>query len=212
MVTAVAGPLCRFYAAAGVGDAAVLQAGVLRWRIDLQAALGDRLPGALCWDEALDGPVAEADLGPAGLTALRLLAVHAERTDLELPGSVPAIPELDRAYREAADQKFVRSHFGQLLAAELWLPLDFAFTVRAPLPDGREAEIGSLPLLLDQLRRLNGRTFQADPDAFARWRQLPAAPGGDLLDAARRGLAGLLAAAAAAHAACLPLALRTTSA
>jgi len=207
VVVACAGPLCRFYARGG-GDVALLRPGVLQWRADLQEALGPRLRGALDWNEDPHGAVKEYDLGGSGLVALRLLAVYAERSDLELPERVPAIPELDRAFREVADQKFAKSHFGQLLAADLWLPLDFAFTARAPLPDGTEGGIVSLPLLLDQLRRLNARTFQADATAFDDWRGLPAEPGNDLLDAARRGLAGMLAAAAAAEQAMLPLAMR----
>lgn len=205
MVVAFAGPLCRYYAAAGAGDPTTLKEGVLRWRADLQEALGPKLRAPLEWSEDANVAVREHDLGETGLLALRVFAVYAERSDLELPESVPAIAELDRAYRAAADAKFARSHFGQLLAADLWLPLDFPFTLRAPLPDGAEAGIGSLPLLVDQLRRLNARTFQADAAALAGWLALPAEPGGDLLDAARRGLAGMIAAASAAEAARAPL-------
>lgn len=208
MAIAVAGPLCRFHADAGHGDPALLQAGVLRWRQDLAVALGPRLPGALSWDEDPAQVVRCCDLGPAGLVAVRLLAVYAQRPELELPEAVPAIPELDRAFREAADQKFARSHFGQLLAADLWLPLEFLFTARAPLPDGQEGEIGSLPVLRDQLRRLNERTFVLDATALAVWPDLPAEAGGDLLPAARRGLGALLAAAEDGCARGLPLALR----
>jgi hypothetical protein len=204
VVVAFAGPLCRFYARGG-GDVALLRSGVLQWRADLQEALGPRLRGALDWNEDPSGAVREHDLGGSGLVALRLLAIYAERSDLELPEQVPAIPELDRAFRAAADQKFAKSHFGQLLAADLWLPLDFAFTARAPLPDGTEGGIGSLPLLLDQLRRLNARTFQADAAALGEWLALRAEPGNDLLDAARRGLAGMTAAATAAEPMRLPL-------
>ena len=207
MVVAFAGPLCRFYAAAR-GDPVALRQGVLRWREDLQEALGARLRGRLDWNEDPNGPMVEYELGDSGLVAVRLLAVYAERSDLELPELVPAIPELDRAYRAAADEKFARSHFGQLLAAELWLPLDFPFTARAPLPDGTEAGIGSLPMLLDQLRRLNARTFQADAAVQQEWAGSSADAGGDLLDAAQRGLGGMLAAAAWAAARWVPLAIR----
>jgi hypothetical protein len=206
VVVAFAGPLCRFYARGGA-DVALLRSGVLQWRADLQEALGPRLRGVLDWNEDPRGAVREYDLGGQGLVALRLLAVYAERSDLELPERVPAILELDRAFREVADQKFARSHFGQLLAADLWLPLDFPFTARAPLPDGTEGGIGSLPLLLDQLRRLNARTFQTDAAVLGEWLTVPAEPGDDLLHAARKGLAGLLAAAGAAETAGVPLGL-----
>lgn len=198
MARAFAGPLCRFFAG-DRGEPLTFQQGVLDWRRDLQRALGANLAAPLDWSEDPTAPGHWSDLGAAGLVALRLFAFYAERSDLDLPDTVPALLELDRDYRAAADGKFARSLYGQLLACRCWLPVEFGFTARVPLPDGEFAEVGSLPVLRDQLRWLNQRTFAADQAQLVAWRALPADPGGALLPAAQRGLAGLWAAVAAAE-------------
>lgn len=209
MAQAFAGPLCRCYANAP-GPAARLLPGVLAWRRELAAALGDRLPGALDWREDPEVAGLVAELGDAGFAALRLFACYAERSDLELPDTVPLPPGLDRAFRAAQDRQFAGSRYGQLLACRLWLPLEFVFTARAPLPDGEEAELGSLVVLRDQLRWLNQRTWQADEGEIARWSSMPAPAGGALLPAAQRGFAGLWAAVQWGIAARQPVVIRGT--
>jgi hypothetical protein len=204
MARAFTGPLCRFFAATAGADAGgprSFVAGVERWRRDLAHALGGRLRGELQWSEDPDADGFWSDCGDAGWLALRLFAFYAERSDLELPDTVPALLELDRDYRQAQDQKFERSRYGQLLACRCWLPLAFPFTARVPLPDGESAELGSLPVLHDQLRWLNQRTFQGDETEIGGWIALPAVAGGPLLPAAQRGFAALwLAAQHARHA------------
>jgi hypothetical protein len=205
-VIAFAGPLCRCFALSEAAARALLP-GVQSWRRELVRALGDRLP-ALDWPEdPAEAGVAE-DLGDAGWAALRLFAVYAERSELELPDTVPPLPELDRAFRGAQEERFARSRYGHLLACTVWLPGDFPLTVRAPLPDGEPVELGSLAVLHDQLRWLNQRTFAADAGAVAAWRELPAPAGGELLAAARRGFAALSAAVQWARAHGLPVLLR----
>ena len=194
MALAIAGPLSRCLGADREAAARQLQ-GIELWRKDLATGLPKGAP-ELSW---VEDPAVEPrvfDLGASGFMALRLFATYAERTDLEMPDTVPALLELDKAWRKAADEKFARSRFGHLVAAECWLPAEFEFTVRAPLPDGTATDIGSLVLLQDQLKRLNEATFQATARELGDWQVLPAPPGGDLLDAARRGLAVLGAAAA----------------
>ena len=205
MARAFAGPLCRYFA--GDGDASAFRDGVLRWRVDLARALGARLRAQLRWRE---DPLEEGlwcDLGEAGWTALRLFAFYADRSDLELPDVVPALCELDREYRAAQDSKFERSRYGQLLACTLWLPVEMEFTCRVPLPDGENAEIGSLPVLRDQLRWLNQRTFAVDEARIVDWASESAAAGGPLLPAAQRGMAALWTTVAAAVQSGLPLAV-----
>ncbi|HEX6813969.1 MAG TPA: hypothetical protein VF384_20265 [Planctomycetota bacterium] len=187
-----AGPFSRWYARGG-GDAAKLRAGVEAWRVHLRAAVAPKIAEQLLWDEAAD-VTREWDLGDSGWRALRLFAFHAERSDLELPDDVPLLLELDPQWRALADAKFERSKYGHLLACSAWLPGDFPVTLRAPLPDGETAEIGSLAVLADQLKWLNQRTFQADAAEFEGWLDLPAPAGGELIAAARRGYAGLAAA------------------
>ena len=151
MATASAGPLCRFYAASPSAALPLLY-GIEAWQRDLVESLTGRLSSPMSWREDPAQEPLVADLGEAGWMALRLLAFYAERSDLELPDTVPALLELDREYRAALDAKFATSRYGQLLACRAWLPHDFPFTVRAPLPDGEAAEIGSLSVLYDQLR------------------------------------------------------------
>ena len=204
MARAFAGPLCRFFAGEH-GDAAALVAGVEAWRGELARALGRNLRAPLAWAEDATAPALWADLGDAGWMALRLFAFYAERSDLELPDTVPALLELDQQWRSAQDQKFERSRYGQLLACRCWLPAEFAFTARVPLPDGEPAEVGSLPVLRDQLRWLNQRTFAVDEANAADWAQQPAPPGGALLPAAQRGFAALWAAVVDAQQRGLPV-------
>ena len=66
----------------------------------------------------------------------------------------------------------------------------------------------SLVAFADQLRWLNQRTFQADPEDIAAWRELPAPASADLLTAARRGYAALQEVLEVALQECLPLVVR----
>lgn len=208
MARAFAGPLCRFYAPTPAASAR-LRPGVEAWRDDLRAAVADKVRAQLVWDEGAE-LTAERDLGDAGWLGLRLFAFYAEQPDVEWPDTVPALLELDALWRAAADAKFARSKFGQLLAPTVWLPGEFPLTLRVPMPDGSGAELGALDGLADQLRWLNQRTFAADAEVIASWRELPAPAGGDLLAAARRGYAGLWAAAEWAQQQRLPLLIRET--
>lgn len=192
MAIAFAGPLSRWYARTG-RDAASMRPGVEAWRADLRGALADKVRQQLEWDEGAE--VAQSfDLGDAGWPALRLFAFYAEKSELELPDTVPHLLEFDAEWRAAADAKFATSKFGQLLACSTWLPGDFPVTFRVPMPDGDSAEIGSLDVLAGQLRRLNERTLQADTSEVAAWMELPAPPGGELVAAARRGYSALVGA------------------
>jgi hypothetical protein len=199
-----AGPLSRWYAKGSGGDAAKLRVGVESWRRDLRASVAAKVAEQLVWDEA-SAVGQQWDLGEAGWMALRLFAMYAERSELELPDTVPALLELDREWRAAVDAKFSKSNYGHLLACRIWLPGDFPVTMRVPLPDGESAEIGSLAVLEDQLRWLNQRTFQTDAAQIADWLELPAPAGGELIAAARRGYAGLVAATGLAVRARVPL-------
>ena len=105
---AAAGPLCRLYRAAG--EPAQLLPGIEAWRAQWNEALGARIARPLAWREDVDGEVHGRDLGPAGWIALCLWAVYAERTDLELPDTVPPLLEFDRVYRDQAEAKFERDN------------------------------------------------------------------------------------------------------
>ena len=182
--------MSRWFARGSGMDVAKVRVGVESWRRDLRASVAAKVGEQFVWDEG-SAVAQQWDLGEAGWMGLRLFAMYAERSDLELPDTVPALLELDREWRAAADAKFSRSKYGHLLACSVWLPGDFPVTIRAPLPDGESAEIGSLRVLEDQLKWLNQRTFQADAREFAGWLELPAPAGGELIAAARRGFGGL---------------------
>jgi len=206
LVVAIAGPLSRFFGK-HEQEAVRLRAGVDAWRKDLVSSVAEKVGAQLDWDEASDTDF-ESDLGEAGWTALRLFAFYAERSDLEFPDTVPTLPEFDTTWREAADDKFSKSLYGQLLAAEMWLPGEFPVTIRAPRPDGETAEIGALKVRADQLLWLNQRTFQADQDEIVTWLEMPADVGSAFLMATRRGYAALRAAVAVAQANAVPLILK----
>ncbi|MGK0519654.1 MAG: hypothetical protein ACJAUC_002356, partial [Planctomycetota bacterium] len=179
MATAIAGPLSRFFAK-DEDDAVRLRAGVEAWRKDLVSSVAEKVGSQLEWDEASD-VVFESDLGDSGWVALRMFAFYAERSDLDWPDTVPLLPEFDTVWRAAAEDKFSKSLYGQLLACEMWLPGEFPVTIRAPRPDGDAAEMGSLKVLADQLLWLNQRTFQADTEEVAKWLEMPAEAGGSFL-------------------------------
>tara|TARA_R110002096_G_C14474128_1_gene713310 strand:+ start:274 stop:897 length:624 start_codon:yes stop_codon:yes gene_type:complete len=206
LVTVIAGPLSRFFAK-DEDDAVRLRAGVEVWRQDLVSSVAEKVGTQLEWDESSDTQF-EGDLGESGWIALRMFAFYAERSDLDWPDTVPALPEFDTVWREAAEDKFSKSLYGQLLACEMWLPGAFPVTIRAPRPDGETSEIGSIQILADQLLWLNQRTFQADAEEIAEWQVMPADAGGSFLKAARRGFAALSRAVAVAQKAAVPLVLR----
>ncbi|MCA8951290.1 MAG: hypothetical protein KDE27_17415 [Planctomycetes bacterium] len=208
MAQVFAGPLSRWYHGEQPGsELARLRTGVETWRDDLRASVPAKIAAQLEWDEGASHCVAH-ELGDAGWMALRLFAFYAERTDLDMPDTVPSLLELDAAWRAASDDRFGRSLYGHLLACRAWLPGDFPVTLRVPMPDGETWEVGSVTVLANQLKWLNDRTFGAATAEVERWGTLAAPAGGGLLDAARRGYAGLAAAVAAGAGEGLPVVVR----
>ena len=157
------GPLCRYFAASAA-EAAQRVAAIEVWRDQLTAALGSRAAIALDWPEEPSDEPGHVELGPLGLDPLRLLAVYADRTELELPDTTPQPLTLDDAFARAAAANFAQSRYGHLLAASIWLPREFDFTFVCPRPDGDDATFGSLQALDDQLGFLNARTFALSLD------------------------------------------------
>jgi hypothetical protein len=86
-----------------------------------------------------------------------------------------------------------RSRYGSLFNAELWFPVDFAFTFRAPNATGDSIRMGSSQTLLSALTDLHARTFRGGARDLSRWREEGPGPmGGPLEQAARFGLAVFL--------------------
>ena len=193
-------PLCRIFAS----DAATAREripGIARWWSDVAAGLSGRVPVDLPWTEDGDLEPRRIDLPVRGLDAVRFVAVHAARPELELPDSVPDALWTDPAWRRAEESRFARSPYGHLLAAEAWLPIDFDFTFVVPRPDGPDWSIGSLFALRDQLRFLSQRTFCCSPESLAQAHRL-AVP---LLATAGAALHGLAVGVTAAVDSRLPL-------
>ncbi len=159
------GPLCRLFGRDAAEAAARLD-GVRAWMGDMAEALGPRLKHAFAWHEDPGDEPARVDLGDGGLAALRLTAVYADRTDLDLPSELPDPLILDRVFRAAEEGRFARSNYGHLLAAQAWVPPDFDFTCAVPRPDGEDWTIGSLPALRDQLVFLAQRTVGVGPESL----------------------------------------------
>ena len=198
------GPLWRFYAADRAEG--VVRDGVLAWRERALAALDGFPRAALAGAAEREEPLEVFDADAVGLVALRLWAFYGQRTELDWPETVPPVAELDRAWREAADGGFAGSHYAHLLVPELWLPGDFAFTARMPMPDGEDREVGSVGLAKAQLARLNRSTFDAEGDELREWIREPAPVGATFVEAVRRGIGAMAAALARAQQLGLPMA------
>ena len=202
MVRLHCGPLSAFYHDAD-RDLIDTRSGVLSWLDQLNQALKGHLKGPLEWSEEGEGKVFDLDGG--GWDGLRLLALYANRPGLDWPSTLPPILDLDKEWRGAADKNFTGCRFAQVLAPRLWLPADFTFTVRLPLPDGDEVDIGSATVLSDQLRWLNRETLLGEFEALQSWRDLPAPAGCPFVPAAQRGLAEFITATERANAQHVPL-------
>jgi hypothetical protein len=198
------GPLCRYFAA-DEAEAAAFADGVLSWREDVRESLAERLRGDLEWSEDPGIEPVRIEFGPGELDAVRLLAVHADRPELDIPDTLPDPLDLDPIWSAAESSAFEKSRYGHLVAAAFWLPWDFDFTFRGPRPDGADATFGSLPALRDQVSYLNARTFQASDDGLIAFRDVE---GDRFVDIVRRGLGRMSAAVRQASELGLPLSVR----
>jgi hypothetical protein len=102
----------------------VIRSAVLRWRDGLNRWLGDRLDGALDWDESGPAPCFTDKPGWDGYGGTLLLAAHDEHPELPPPAQVSADWPDDLAY-QAASARGAGSRYSQLLTPELWLPCRF---------------------------------------------------------------------------------------
>ncbi len=176
------GPLSQWYLG-GDRDLDTSLEGVRRWLAEVNTSLAQRLSEPIDWSE--DGEVDRFPLGATAYDGLRLLAVYAERPELELPDDLPETLASEPAYAKAMASEFQQSRYAHLIVGQLWLPGDFNFTFAAPGPDGAELVIGSLAALKDQVGWLDERTLRAgavqrEEDALSR----------DFIASARYGLAG----------------------
>lgn len=186
-------------------DPARLAAAIGAWRAHLAGKLAPHLQFELTWDERM-GQAMGVPLDPRTLHGLKLLAVYADRTDLDLPAVLPLVLEQDPVFAAAQGSDFARSRFSQILVPDLWLPAEFDLTVKFTWPDGLEATFGSVVALRDQLTELNRVCFQLDAQALRD--AITATPEGvDPVSFAQAGLAAFLFGAELAGQRRLPLLL-----
>jgi len=142
-----------------------ITAGIRRWRDDLNAALEPHLQAPLHWDEDQDRSWS-MDLSAVAHRALLLLAAHAQKTEHAWPDEVPSRVDTDPAFQEISEGNFARCHYPQVVIPSLWVPGDFALTMKHLLPDGEDVVLGSLDGLAMQLRVLNNNTLQLGSEAL----------------------------------------------
>jgi hypothetical protein len=162
------------------------------WRAGLTQSLGDHLKAPLDWEESPDAPYFTDRPAWDGYAALVLLAAYDDHPELTKPVTAPSEWQNDPAWQASAAPG-AATRYPQLLQPELWLPCSLGFAFDAADPGGTKVCIGSGPDLADNLRTLNGRTFNDDPPA--RSAILGAgtpAPGGPFDATARFGLAMFL--------------------
>jgi hypothetical protein len=172
-VKLVVGSLTRLFGGDDPAARERIARGVRRWREDLNEALRPHLRTALDWNEDQEESWSAA-LEDTTYRALMLLAAHAQKTDYPWPDEVPPRVDTDPAWQEISADDFARCHYPQVVIPRLWVPGDFALTMKHALPDGEEVVLGSLDGLRTQLHQLNkntlqlGRTTSIDPDATGR--------------------------------------------
>ncbi len=139
-------------------------AGIRRWQDDLNQALEPHLGAPLLWDEDQEQGWS-MELPAVAHRALLLLAAHAQKTEHPWPDEVPHGVDTDPAWQEISDGDFARCHYPQVVIPRLWVPGDFALTMKHALPDGEDVVLGSLDGLAMQLRVLNNNTLQMSSEA-----------------------------------------------
>ncbi len=182
-----------------ITEPAVVQEAVLAWRSSIEQQLGDRLGARLEWpeDPSIEYVTDKPDWDAYG--AVLLLAAHDEFGAGSLPHEAPRQWQKEPLYGPVLQQYHGERHsvrrglarlFGRsreeaggspsggdvllyrhLHLPELWLPADFDFTFRADDVAGAEMTMGSVPRLFAELRRLNERTYRAEPTDLEAWRQ-----------------------------------------
>jgi hypothetical protein len=147
---------------------------VVDWRRRLNAGLEAHLPAPLDWEESEDTPYVTDRPEWHGWAALLLLAAHDDNPKLALPLTVPEEWGDDPAYK-ASTEDDSETRYPTLLMADLWLPGDFDFMFGVEDLGGNPRAVASTRALRDELRDLNGRTFQATDAQLAAWaKRLPA--------------------------------------
>lgn len=165
---------------------------VLQWQADMCDELRLRLQSPLDWSEDFAGPYFTDRPGWDAYFGVVLWAAYEEHPELARRERVPNDVTSDPALAASRAEGF-RSRYPSLISdVEMWLPGEFDFTFLAPALTGDETGIGSSVALLEELRDLNARTWNADDGLLAEWRRTCPVGAEPLESHARFGLAVLL--------------------
>jgi hypothetical protein len=137
-------------------------------RLSLSAALADRLPAPLDWDESAGSPYFTDKPTWDCYSDLLLWAAYKEQHHLPRPEQHVDEWSEDPAYRLSSRTGFQTS-YSHLFDVELWFPCEFGFVFHTEDIGGNEILVGSSITLLEQLQKLNSRTWRADSELLHQW-------------------------------------------
>lgn len=159
---------------------------VLQWQRMLADALAEHLENPVDWDESNEAPYFTDKPTWDCWSDLLLWAAYDEHPEYERPTEAISDWQADTAY-EASNSEDFESRYPQLLRKdlELWLPCDFPFVFSTMGLTGKEITIGSSVRLLNELRALNERTWDATPQLVGKWSRSNTRPGAPLEVGAR---------------------------
>jgi hypothetical protein len=190
-----------------VTDPTEIEETVKDWRDLLNLDLEPHLNAPLDWSEGMTPPYFTDKPAWDCYSALMIWAAHEEQRDSDLPAVAPDDWTTDIAYQRSLAEGFTSRYAQLLYGPEIWLPGDFNFTFGATDLGGNEVSIGSVDVLLSQLRDLNSRTWNMDDTAINKILQLGAEFGAPLETSARFACAVFLKLAEAAVKHQLPMKL-----
>ncbi len=131
------------------------------WRRSLNEALGARLQAPLDWPEDEDGTYFTDKPGWDAYRALKIWAAYEEHPEFEAPAMVPEKWTSDPAY-ELSSAEQAPTRYPTLLRSAFWLPGEHSFTAQGKTPNGVDVTFGFTAALLQELRELNARTWDAE--------------------------------------------------
>jgi len=166
---------------------------VLQWQRMLADALTEHVDNAVDWDESPESAYFTDKPTWDCWADLLLWAAYDEHPEHERPDELVTDWRQDPAY-EASNTDDFESRYPQLLRRdlELWLPSDFPFVFSTMGLTGKEVTIGSSVRLLNELRSLNERTWEASPQVVGHWSRTGVPPGAPLEAGARYAFSLLL--------------------
>jgi hypothetical protein len=175
---------------------------VIGWRDRLRDEM--EIPG-LYWEEQPEAAYETDKPNWDGFGALLLWAAYEELPDSPRRQTAEDWNEDSALLTSRANTASCYRHL--LSETEIWLPADFAAPFRTAALSGDEVAIGSSVRLLQELRDLNERTWQAGDTQIKEWRTQGAEHGAPLETSARFGFSVFYALAQYSVAARLPMKL-----